>query len=185
MAKKKEDKITPEGIRKAMKEDKDKIAAALAAAVSNADGSHPLAHDVPPQTTKRERELSEREQSQNPKVAEDQDAFTNDGKARVADDIEISAKDVFAISYQNPDTKVRNHIRAINSRINAEALKGGFSTNIAFTVIQNDWVNIQHILDWYRARGFQIVGFDQSTPPYGRDAGSIQYNFTISWAVPT
>ncbi len=169
MAKKKEEKITPEGIRKAMEQDKDKIEAALAAAVSNADGSHPPAPSVEsPAPLKKDSEQS--------KVVQEE---------RAVEEIEINAKDMFNVSNQNPDMNVRNHLRAINSRIQNEALKGGFSTNITFTVIQSDWVNIQHILDWYRARGFQIMGFEQSTPPYGKNAGTIQYNFTISWAVPT
>ena len=176
MAKKKEEKITPEGIRRAMELDQDKINAALAGAVTNADGSHPSA-PLPKSVEKSDGIPS-------PEMNADKEWG---GNARDVDreEIEINAKDVFLLSSQNPDMKIRVHIKALNNRIRNEALKGGFSTNVVFTVIQSDWVNIQHILDWYRAHGFQILGFEQSTPPYGRNAGTIQYNFTISWATPT
>ena len=181
MAKKKEeDKITPEGIRKAMEQNKDKIDAALAAAVTNSDGSHPPVHETPPvyETPPQTMELNKEE---NPHTPEE----NMEGEDVPApDEIEIYAKDVFVVSSQNPDMKIRDHIKALNNRIRNEALNGGFSTNVVFTVVQSDWVNIQHILDWYRARGFQIEGFEQTTPPYGRNAGNIQYNFRISWATP-
>ena len=180
MAKKKEDKITPEGIRMAMEQNKDKIEAALAAAVTNSDGSHPSVHENPPvyETPPQTMELNKGENPHTPEEnmeGEDVPAL---------DEIEIYAKDVFVVSSQNPDMKIRDHIKALNNRIRNEALNGGFSTNVVFTVVQSDWVNIQHILDWYRARGFQIEGFEQTTPPYGRNAGNIQYNFRISWATP-
>ena len=175
MAKKKDEKITPEGIRRAMEQDKDKIEAALAGAVTNADGSHPPAP----------RQMVVEEPKVNLKTEDVKDASTNGVPEQdTSGDIEMSANDVFLISSQNPDTKIRDHIKSLNNRIKSEAMRGGFSTNVTFTVIQNDWVNIQHILDWYRAHGFQILGFEQSTPPYGRNAGNIQYNFTISWANP-
>lgn len=171
MAKKKEEKITPEGIRRAMELEKDKIEAALAGAVTNADGTHPT---LPPV----EKEGGNAKKS-NPPESEEHKS--------VKDNVpyEINAKDMFEVSLKNPDAKINEHIKALNARIRNEALKGGFSTNVAFTVIQNDWVNIQHILDWYRSHGFQILNFDQSTAPYGRNAGTIQYNFTISWATPS
>lgn len=187
MAKKKEDKITPEGIRMAMEQNKDKIEAALAAAVTNSDGSHPPVHENPPPP----KELSKEGYSKNPDENMECGENTECGKnvecgeeVLTTDKIEIYAKDAFIISSQNPDMKIRDHIKALNNRIRNEALNGGFSTNVVFTVVQSDWVNIQHILDWYRARGFQIEGFEQSTPPYGRNAGNIQYNFRISWATP-
>jgi len=172
MAKKKEEKITPEGIRMTMELEKDKIEAALAGAVTNADGTHPTLPTV---------EKKNMEKNNPPKSEEEK--HTSSVKDNVP--YEINAKDMFEVSIKNPDAKINEHIKALNARIRNEALKGGFSTNVAFTVIQNDWVNIQHILDWYRSHGFQILNFDQSTAPYGRNAGAIQYNFTISWATPS
>ena len=158
----------------AMERDKDKIEAALAMAVSNSNGSNPPPPQLPPKTRKME-------------APEDSDISNHkqrSGKARAIEENEINAKDMFLISSQNPDPKIHEHIAALNARIMNEAQRGGFSTHVVFSVIQTDWVNIQHILDWYRARGFQILNFDQTTSPYGKQAGTIQYNFTISWATP-
>ena len=180
------EKITPEGIRRAMEQDKDKIEAALANAVTMANGTHP----EKPKPTRKPRNAKELDMKPDPEInkflgkTKEEKVETPKADERVVEENEISAKDMFLISSQNPDPKIHEHIKALNARIRGEAERGGFSTNIGFSVLQNDWVNIQHILDWYRARGFQIINFEQTTSPYGKNAGAIQYNFTISWAVP-
>ena len=83
---------------------------------------------------------------------------------------------------QNVDKTIGHYINAINGKIKKEVSTGGFSTNITFRVTPNDWVNITHIIDWYRARGFQVLNYETSNPQVGPNAGAIQYNFTISWA---
>lgn len=96
--------------------------------------------------------------------------------------LRIDAKQCFYQSSKNSDKSVEEYIRSINKRIYDETQKGGYSTPISFRVTPNDWVNINHIIDWYKSRGFLILNYESSQPPYGNDVGTISYNFTISWA---
>ena len=96
---------------------------------------------------------------------------------------EITAKDCYESAMKNGDKNIGHYINAINGKIKKEIAAGGFSTNITFRVTPNDWVNITHIIDWYRARGFQVMNYETSNPQVGPNAGTIQHNFTISWAV--
>ena len=94
----------------------------------------------------------------------------------------ITAKDCFDQSKKFEDKSVVEYIRAINKKIYDETRRGGFSTNVQFRVTQQDWVNVAHITDWYKSRGFHVLNVEQTSEPYGRNAGAIQHNFTISWA---
>lgn len=96
--------------------------------------------------------------------------------------IEISASECYLNAKNNPDGSITNYILGINQMINDESNKGGYSVSVKIRVTQKDWVNVQHIVDWYRARGFEILNYDVGTTPYGRDSGMMMYNFTISWA---
>lgn len=96
---------------------------------------------------------------------------------------EITAKDCYESAMKNGDKNIGHYINAINGKIKKEIADGGFSTNITFRVTPNDWVNITHIIDWYRARGFQVMNYETNNPQVGPNAGTIQHNFTISWAV--
>ena len=187
MAKRKEEKITPEGIRKAMELDQDKINAALAGAVSYADG-----RPQPNQQTVGVQETnigSEANAAIEPKAHEPQDSEeaspidkATEEFGRKCFNLDITAQLCNQQSSMNKDKSIDEFLRGINRKIYDEVRAGGYSTNIQFMVAPNDYVNISHITDWYKARGFQILNFNQSTPPYGRNAGNIQYNFTISWA---
>lgn len=96
-------------------------------------------------------------------------------------DLEIDAASCREESRKHEDAGIKEYIAAINRKINTEIQRGGFSVPIQFRVTTQDWVNINHILDWYKARGFQIVNFDATHPQYGQAAGTIEYNFSISW----
>jgi hypothetical protein len=74
------------------------------------------------------------------------------------------------------------YVRAINKKIYDETQRGGYSTNVQFRVTPQDWVNISHITDWYKSRGFTIPKMESTSAAYGKDVGTIEYNFTISWS---
>ena len=95
---------------------------------------------------------------------------------------DISAKEMFDIAKDVVDQTLVEHIRSINKRIRDEAVRGCFSTNIQFKVFPNNWVNVPKLVDWYRTRGFQILNYETSSSPYGKDVGTVLYSFTISWA---
>lgn len=94
----------------------------------------------------------------------------------------IDARKCFYQSSKNEDKSIVEYIRAINKKIYDETQKGGYSTNVQFRVSPQDWVNISHITDWYKSRGFTIPKFESTSSAYGKDVGTIEYNFTISWA---
>jgi len=212
-----EQEITPEGIRKAMELDQDKINAALAGAVTNGDGSRPVPpppHNPmkgkknPDQPWYSEENLKAAEgkrASETPK--EELDAQFMGVGAEVPDDaknggdagettktaksrkefgeacfnLDINAKQCFYQSSKNPDKGILEHIRGINKKIFDETQRGGFSTNVQFRVTPQDWVNVNHIFDWYRVRGFHVDVQETTSAPYGKDVGTMNYNFTISW----
>ena len=96
--------------------------------------------------------------------------------------LNIDARKCFYQSSKNEDKSIVNYIRAINKKIYDETQRGGYSTNVQFRVSPQDWVNISHITDWYKSRGFTIPKFESSSAAYGKDVGTIEYNFTISWS---
>ena len=167
--------------------DQDAIDAALAGAVSYADGRPQPKQQI---VGAQEKNIgSETNAAIEPKAHEPQDseeASTIDKSTedfgRKCFNLDINAQMCNQQSSMNKDKSIDEFLRGINKKIYDEVRAGGYSTNIQFMVAPNDYVNISHITDWYKARGFQILNFNQSTPPYGRNAGNIQYNFTISWA---
>lgn len=94
----------------------------------------------------------------------------------------IDAKKCHYQSTKHEDKSILEYVRAINKKIYDETCIGGFSTNVQFRVTPQDWVNVSHIKDWYIARGFEVVDKGTSSPAYGREVGTMNYNFTISWA---
>jgi hypothetical protein len=93
----------------------------------------------------------------------------------------INAKQCKYQSSKVEDKSIVEYIRSINKKIYDETRSGGYSTNVQFRVAPNDYVNVNHIIDWYKARGFQILNYNMGTAPYGANSGLIEYNFTISW----
>jgi hypothetical protein len=96
-------------------------------------------------------------------------------------DLTINAKQCKYQSSKVEDKNIVEYIRSINKKIYDETQKGGFSTNVQFRVTPQDWVNVNHIFDWYKIRGFQVDVKDRTSSPYGKDVGTMNYNFTISW----
>ena len=95
--------------------------------------------------------------------------------------LKIDAGACFAQSAKNSDETITDHLMGINKKILDETQSGGYSTHITFQVSNTDWVNVQHIVDWYKARGFEILNYETGIPPYGT-AGIVEHRFTISWA---
>ena len=184
--------------------DQDKIDAALAAAVTNRDGSHPIQNPIPqpadPPKDWNEKELelvnepapATNEEQENPIIPDEDVPLKDESPSHIAMsqqefvkacyDMTIDAKQCFYQSSKNEDKSVVEYIRSINKRIYDETQKGGFSTNIMFRVTPNDWVNVNHIIDWYRSKGFVVIVKDTNSPQYGQAAGTIEHDFTISWA---
>ena len=96
-------------------------------------------------------------------------------------ELEIDAKDCFKVSSEHPDKSIQNYICGINTKIKNETVNGGYSTNVTLRIVPNQWVNVQHIVDWYRAKGFDVVVDEIKQPQYGMGAGSMEYNINISW----
>ena len=167
--------VNPEGIRRALETEQDKINAALAHAVTDSRGNPAEGYTPPPPPPPPPRNAGNKRKTK-VEVEEPQD------DAAFPEVEEISAGDCYTSSMQNADRTIGHYINAINGKIKKEVSIGGFSTNITFRVTPNDWVNITHIIDWYRARGFQVLNYETSNPQVGPNAGTIQYNFTISWA---
>ena len=126
---------------------------------------------------------------------EEFDAITgeDDGGSQVAMSVEDFGRKCFNLTmdarqckYQSnkvKDESIEEHLRSINKKIYDEARAGGYSTNILFRVAPNDYVNVQRIIDWYKARGFQILNYNMtSSAPYGAGVGMMEYNFMVSWA---
>lgn len=96
--------------------------------------------------------------------------------------LDIDAKMCNRQSSKTKDKGIDEFLRGINKKIFEETKVGGYSTNVQFRVAPNDYVNVNHILDWYRVRGFQILNYSLGTSPYGNGAGMMEHSFTISWA---
>lgn len=96
--------------------------------------------------------------------------------------LDIDAKMCHYQSSKCKDSTIDEYLRGINKKIYDETRSGGYSTNIQFRVAPNDYVNVNHIIDWYKSRGFQILNYNMGTTHYGANAGLMEYNFTISWA---
>lgn len=96
--------------------------------------------------------------------------------------LDINAKMCHYQSSKCKDSTIDEYLRGINKKIYDETRSGGYSTNIQFRVAPNDYVNVNHIIDWYKSRGFQILNYNMGTTHYGANAGMIEYSFTISWA---
>lgn len=166
--------VNPEGIRRALETEQDKINAALAHAVTDSRGNPAEGYTPPPPPPPPPPRTDRKAKTK---------AVEDEGPLESYPDVEeISAKECFASSMKNADRTIGHYINAINGKIKKEVSIGGFSTNITFRVTPNDWVNISHIIDWYRARGFQVLNYETSNPQVGPNAGTIQHNFTISWA---
>ena len=97
---------------------------------------------------------------------------------------ELKASECFKVSSENKDKSIYNYIVAINDKIEKECGNGGYSTNVTLRVIPSQWVNVQHIVDWYRANGFDVIVDEIKQPQYGMNAGSMEYNINISWVHP-
>lgn len=108
-------------------------------------------------------------------------AMSQEDFGRKCFNLDIDAKMCHYQSNKSKDTTIDEYLRGINKKIYDETRGGGFSTNIQFRVAPNDYVNVNHIIDWYKSRGFQILNYNMSTTPYGANAGLIEYSFTISW----
>ena len=175
-----EQEITPEGIRRAMELDKDKIEAALANAVSNANGTPIPQRNAP--TGKKPEPVEEK-----PTPKKEQGQFPESGKdigfAAACANMTVDAAMCRAESAKHEDSTIAEYIKSINRKIYDETQTGGFSANIRFRVAPNDWVNVNHIMDWYRSRGFQVVNYETTHPQVGPGAGTIEHNFTILWSV--
>lgn len=115
--------------------------------------------------------------TKNTPIAADQKKFGED-----CYNFNIDAKKCHYQSVKNEDKSILDYVRAINKKIYDETCVGGFSTNVQFRVTPQDWVNVSHIQDWYRARGFEVVDKGTTSPAYGKEVGTMNYNFTISWA---
>lgn len=108
-------------------------------------------------------------------------AMSQEDFGRKCFNLDIDAKMCHYQSNKSKDTSIDEFLRGINKKIYDETRGGGFSTNIQFRVAPNDYVNVNHIIDWYKSRGFQILNYNMTTTPYGANAGLIEYSFTISW----
>ena len=95
---------------------------------------------------------------------------------------ELSADQCAKIALENQDRTIYDYIVAINNKIEKECNAGGFSTNVTLCVMPNHMINVQHILDWYRIHGFIVTVDEIKHPQYGVAAGTMEYNFNISWA---
>jgi hypothetical protein len=166
--------VNPEGIRRALETEQDKINAALAHAVTDSRGNPAEGYTPPPPPpprnagNKRKTKVEEEQESQN--------------DADFPEVEEISAADCYASSLKNADKSIGQYISAINGKIKRETEAGGFSTVVKFRVTPNDWVNVRHIIDFYKSRGFVIEDYETNHPQVGPNAGTIEYTFTISWA---
>jgi hypothetical protein len=87
-------------------------------------------------------------------------------------------------STKHKDKTIEDYLRGINKKIYDETQRGGYSTNVQFRVTPQDWVNVNHIFDWYRTRGFVVEVKETTSAPYGKEVGTMNYNFTISWSSP-
>ena len=172
-------------IRRAMTEDKDKIAAALNNALADTKGNPiktPVANKKPVGKPKGQGKKAAPKAETAPKA---DDTISPDTKkfAEACYNLKIDAKMCHEESSKMEDPSIEEYVRSINKKIFDETRQGGYSTNVQFRVLPNDWVNVNHIIDWYATRGFKVDMKETTTPPYGKDVGTINYHFTISWAI--
>lgn len=173
-------------IRRAMTEDKDKIAAALNNALADTKGNPiktPVANKKPVGKPKGQGKKAAPKAKNAPKT--DDDAVSPETRqfAEACYNLKIDAKMCHEESSKMEDPSIEEYVRSINKKIFDETRQGGYSTNVQFRVLPNDWVNVNHIIDWYATRGFKVDMKETTTPPYGKDVGTINYHFTISWAI--
>ena len=109
-------------------------------------------------------------------------AMSTEDFGRKCFNLDITAAQANYQSTKHKDQTIEDYLRGINKKIYDEVRNGGYSTNVTFRNSPNDWVNVQHIVDWYKARGFQVANYEPTHPQYGKNAGTIEYNFQISWA---
>ena len=167
--------------------DQAAIDAALAGAVTMRDGSPVPSmqkgnEPLPPPTDECTGEpdplpVDEKPKTRDEPIASDQKKFGED-----CFNFNIDAKKCHYQSTKHEDKSILEYVRAINKKIYDETCLGGFSTNVQFRVTPQDWVNVSHIMDWYRARGFDVIVKETTSSPYGKDVGTMNHNFTISWA---
>lgn len=171
-------------IRRAMTEDKDKIAAALNNALADTRGNPiktPAPAKKPVGRPKGQGKKAAPKAENAPKA---DDTISPDLKkfAEACYNLKIDAKMCYEESAKKDDPSIQEYVRSINKKIFDETRQGGYSTNVQFRVLPNDWVNVNHIVDWYTTRGFKVDMKETTTPAYGKDVGTINYHFTISWA---
>ena len=150
----------------------------IEAALARACGQNPTPSQPIPQPTINDDVLIEKEINA-PKIKSEQGIKSSEIKFP-----ELKASECFKVSSENKDKSIYNYIVAINDKIEKECRGGGYSTNITLRVIPSQWVNVQHIVDWYRANGFDVVVDEIKQPQYGMNAGSMEYNINISWVHP-
>ena len=143
----------------------------IEAALARACGQNPTPSQPIPQPTINERNA--------PKIKSEHGIKSSEIKFP-----ELKASECFKVSSENKDKSIYNYIVAINDKIEKECGNGGYSTNVTLRVIPSQWVNVQHIVDWYRANGFDVVVDEIKQPQYGMNAGSMEYNINISWVHP-
>lgn len=176
-------------IRRAMTEDKDKIAAALNNALADTKGN-PIKTPVQAKTLVTKKPVGKpRRQGKKAAPKAENAPKKDDGNpvdmkfAEACYNLKIDAKMCHEESSKMEDPSIEEYVRSINKKIFDETRQGGYSTNVQFRVLPNDWVNVNHIIDWYATRGFKVDMKETTTPPYGKDVGTINYHFTISWAI--
>ena len=172
-------------IRRAMTEDKDKIAAALNNALADTKGN-PIKTPVSKKSAGRPKGQGKKAAPKaESKSKADGDGISPETKqfAEACYNLKIDVKMCHEESSKMEDPSIEEYVRSINKKIFDETRQGGYSTNVQFRVLPNDWVNVNHIIDWYATRGFKVDMKETTTPPYGKDVGTINYHFTISWAI--
>ena len=165
--------------------DQDAIEAALAGAVTSVNGAPiaPIRKEARPEPTDEctgkpdPLPVDEKPKAKDEPIASDQKKFGED-----CFNFNIDAKKCHYQSTKHEDKSILEYVRAINKKIYDETCLGGFSTNVQFRVTPQDWVNVSHIMDWYRARGFEVIVKETTSSAYGKDVGTMNHNFTISWA---
>lgn len=189
--------FSPEDIKRVMETDKDKIEAALAKAVSGGGmppPRPPVIQEPPAEIIKKNdntkggdiinkvgKKAEKKADETTKQDTQCQMSVTEVEFARKCASLDINADMCREISIKHEDTTIAEYIQSINKKIFDETQNGGFSTNIRFRVSPNDWVNVNHIMDWYRGRGFQVLNYETMHPQSGAFAGTMEHNFTISW----
>lgn len=150
----------------------------IEAALARACGQNPTPPQPIPQPTMTDDVLSKNEINA-PKIKSEPGIKSSEIKFP-----ELNASECFKMSSENKDKSIFNYIVAINAKIENECGNGGYSTNVTLRVSPSKWVNVQHIVDWYRANGFDVIVDEIKQPQYGMNAGSMEYNINISWVHP-